>query len=370
MTAIKAEHGESGGVASRQDESGALDPGTRRRRRRKVALATVLLVAVAAMSLGGVLLHIQAQLDGQIVRIEHVFRGVEDRPAKPTSGSAKDSVNILVMGTDRRGTVGTTGTSAVAPEWIPGAQRTDTIMILHVDGDRKSASLVSIPRDSWVDVPAFGFNKINAAFSYAGPSLAVQTVEDLTGIRIDHLAVIDWIGFQALTDAVGGVRITVPRTIADTHNNVVWTKGTQRLDGRQALLYVRQRYGLPGGDFDRVQRQQVFVRSLMRSTLASMRSNHPGDIHDVLDTLTSNLSVDAEWSSSELRGLLLDLRSMSAADVHFLTAPVTGTGMEGSQSVVYLDQPLNQSLWSAVRDDGVEQWLASHTTDVVTGPVD
>ncbi len=331
-------------------------------------MCLALFVLVAAVGLGGLLLHLQARLDGQIQRIDHVFQGPGGRPAKPMSGSAKDSLNILVMGTDRRGDQGTTGSTATGAEWVPGAQRTDTIMILHIDGDRQGASLISIPRDSWVNVPGYGYNKVNAAFSFAGPALAVRTVEELTDLRIDHLAVIDWVGFQALTDTLGGVTVTVPQTIEDTHNNVVWTKGNQQLNGAQALLYVRQRYGLPGGDFDRVQRQQAFVRGLLRSTLATVRSNQPRSIYDLLDTLTANISVDSGWSIAEMRSLLLDLRSMAARDVHFLTVPVTGTGMEGEQSVVYLDAARNESLWASVREDQTESWLSTHTTDVLAGP--
>ena len=84
-------------------------------------------------------------------------------------------------------------------------------MVLHINADRDGASLISIPRDSWVNVPGHGYNKVNAAFSLAGPSLAVETVEDLTGVRIDHLAVVDWEGFRSLIDSVGGVTVTVPQ---------------------------------------------------------------------------------------------------------------------------------------------------------------
>ena len=120
-------------------------------------------------------------------------------------------------------------------------------MILHIDADREGASLISIPRDSWVNVPGYGHNKINAAFSLAGPSLAVETVEDLTGVRIDHLAVVDWEGFRSLIDTVGGVTVTVPRTVEDPHNDVVWTKGRHPLNGAAGADLLRQRYGLPDG---------------------------------------------------------------------------------------------------------------------------
>jgi LCP family protein required for cell wall assembly len=329
-------------------------------------LVLLLLVTSGALV---TLLSMQSHLAGQLGRIDGVFDDLEDRPDKPSAGPAARALNILVMGTDRRSDEPTTGTRATAREWVPGAQRTDTIMVLHIDGDRDGASLISIPRDSWVAVPGHGPQKVNAAFSLAGPSLAVQTVERLTGIRIDHLAVVDWSGFRALIDVVGGVTVTVPRTVEDPHFDTVWTKGRHTLNGGQALLYSRQRYGLPRGDLDRVRRQQAIVRGLVRSSVATLRGAQPLEIYDLLDTLTANMSVDSGWSFGDLRSLVLDLRGLRPEEMDFLTVPVRGLGWEGDQSVVYLDRAGNQALWAAVRDDHVRRWAAAHEADAVVGPV-
>lgn len=331
-----------------------------------VALALVMVVSMAAV----IVAHtVQTRLDDQINRIDDVFVGLDDRPEKPASGTAAKALNILVMGTDRRSEVPTTGTAATAAEWIPGAQRTDTIMVLHVDGDRQGASLVSIPRDSWVDVPGHGTMKVNAAFSLGGPSLAVETIEQLTDLRIDHLAVIDWAGFQSLIDSVDGVDVTVPRTITDPHLHVVWVRGRQHLDGSQAMLYVRQRYGLPRGDLDRVRRQQAVLRALFRSSLHTLRSKRPWAVYELLDTVTRTISVDDSWSFAEMRDLVLDLRSLPAGDLDLITVPVRGLGYEGAQSVVYLDLAGGRDLWSHVRDDRVGDWVDRHRAAAVTGPV-
>jgi LCP family protein required for cell wall assembly len=331
-----------------------------------VGLLIVLLLATASGIVA--LLSVQSHLAGQVERIDGVFDGLKNRPAKPSGGPAAKAMNILVMGTDRRSEEATTGSDATAAEWVPGAQRTDTIMVLHVDGDREGASLVSIPRDSWVDVPGYGMNKINAAFSLAGPSLAIETVEKLTGVRIDHLAVVDWAGYQSLIDTVGGVAVTVPRTIEDPHNHVVWTKGRQTLNGAQALLYVRQRYGLPMGDIDRVKRQQAVVRGLLRSSMSTLRSASPVAIYDLLDTLTQKFSVDSGWEFGDMRQLVMDLRGMKAADMSFVTAPVESFGMEGAQSVVHLDAAENAALWDAIREDKVARWAADNPLDSLNGP--
>lgn len=345
-------------------------PRRKKRRLRRIVIGLLVVVLLAVAGATAFVLGLQARLEGQIERIPGVFSGLENRPEKATSGPAASALNILLMGTDRRAELSGTGSEGTGREWVPGAQRTDTIMILHIDGDRDGASLISIPRDSWVDVPGYGMAKVNAAFSYAGPSLAVETIERLTDVRIDHLAVVDMEGFKALTDAVGGVTMTVPRTVVDTRRDKVWTKGVHHLDGDEAMLYVRQRYGLPGGDLDRVSRQQAFVRSVMRSTVQTLRNGGPLAVYDVLDTLTRHVSVDSGWEFGDMRRLVLDLRGIKVGDIDFLTVPVVGTGMEGAQSVVYLDDDANRSLWESVRDDSVHKWLSTNTTDVLTGPAD
>jgi LCP family protein required for cell wall assembly len=135
-------------------------------------------------------------------------------------------------------------------------------MVLHVDSDNRHGVLMSIPRDSWVTIPARGKDKTNASYAYGGPSVLVQTVEGLTGLRMDHFAVIDFAGFEAMTKAVGGidVRIAAPHTYLGEH----FHKGPNHLEGHSALAYVRERTDLPRGDLDREQRQQNALRALMQ----------------------------------------------------------------------------------------------------------
>lgn len=325
-------------------------------------------ITVPVLLLAGVAVYLQHQLTSQINRIDDVFVGLPNRPAEAT-GAAADAVNILLLGTDRRSDEPTTGRDATASSWLPGAQRSDAIMILHIDADRRGASVVSIPRDSWVEIPGYRTNKINAAFSYGGPSLAVQTVEDLTGVRIDHLAVIDWDGFRRLTDALGGVTLDIPKTVHDGYRDITWTAGRHRLDGDQALDYVGQRAGLPGGDFDRIHRQQYFLRTLLDETLTQELVRSPRKAYKILDLLTQNLSVDSEWSVSSMRSLLMSLRHLRSADIQYLTVPLAGTGMEGAQSVVYLDDERADQLWSTLRSDGVADWLAAHPDNGVPASV-
>jgi len=329
----------------------------RPRRDRRTALMALIIMLVLLLLLGAGLVVAafvaSERLAGQVERIPDAFAGLDEerRPDKPAGVSpGAESLNVLLAGVDAREDRGST-----LAEGLTG-ERTDTIMILHVSGDRQSAALISIPRDSWVDVPGHGTAKINAAHSWGGYPLFIETVEQLTGLRIDHLAIISFNGFRDLTDALGGIDISFPAAVEGSSGQV-FEAGDHTLDGEQALDYVRARYNLPQGDFDRVRRQQNLLRALMRQTLSGDTITNPFKLNDVLDALTQNLAVDEDLSTGEMRGIALELRHMRARDVVFMTAPVRGTGREGSQAVVYLDPERFQDLFAAVRADGIEEYL-------------
>ena len=178
-------------------------------------------------------------------------------------------MNILLAGADNGDDKGDSIAETVAKgSWHPGVHRSDTIMVLHLTADRKHAYLISVPRDTYTNVDGYGMQKINAAFSFGGPSLYVQTLEQFSGLRMKHLAIIDWNGFRDVSNALGGVRVYVSENSYNSSHDVRWTKGWQTIKGERALEYVRTRHGLAGGDFDRIQRQQNFMRAML-SQLAS-----------------------------------------------------------------------------------------------------
>ncbi|NGN93011.1 LCP family protein [Nocardioides sp. KC13] len=339
--------------------------GWRRARKPLIGLLVCVLLLCAAGLTGA--LWLRAKVEGNIQRLPDTFAGLTDRPAKPTSGSAADAVNILVLGTDTRSDAPTTG--AEAPGWEPGQARSDTMLLVHLDCDRRSASVISIPRDAWVDIPGHGKGKVNWAYSFGGPNLTVETVEQMTDVRIDHLAVIDWDGFKALTDAVGGVDIDIPKTVYDSARGVRWEAGRHHLDGEQALLYVRQRYGLQDGDLDRVARQQAFLRTLLKQTLNQELRKNPDQVLDLLELFSKHASVDDDWSTTQMARLAASLRNLRTDDISYLTVPTDGTGMVGDQSVVRLDPSRDRDLWRAVREDRVADWVDENedlmTPDVV-----
>ncbi|MBB1020325.1 LCP family protein [Dietzia sp. E1] len=299
-------------------------------------VATAAVLAVAAVG-GLLLLHDGVGRD--VARVS-AFPAEDMRPpATPT-----DDLTLLLLGQD----------------WSPDAARhgrSDAILLVRIPWHRSTVTIVSIPRDSWVTLPGLGEGKINSALALGGPPLAVATVEDLTGIRVDHVAMVDGDGFSALTDALGGVTIEIPETVHDSARGITWTAGTHRLDGAGALDYVGQRYGLAGGDLDRVRRHQNLLRAMATTLLDLDALADPRAVHRLVGAATDSIVVDEEWDADEMRELALSLRYLKEADLTFTTAPVAGLDRVGGQSVVRLDRARAAELWTAIREDWGPEWV-------------
>ena len=323
--------------------------------RSRAAMVVAMLAVLTLGACGSLALYYQAQL-GDVDRISSL---ADDGRRPQRAAAAEGALNILLMGTDN-GNGGSIKEELADGEWTSGAFRSDTIMVLHITKDHDAAYLVSIPRDSYVKIPGYGHDKINAAFSYGGPLLAQRTVENLTDVRIDHLAMIDWSSFKDLTTALGGVPITVPETFTDPHKTITWQKGTYTREGQRALMYVRTRYGLTNGDFDRIQRQQNFLRALLHKTLSQGTISNPIRLTNVLEVITDNLTVDESFGVGEMRDLALSLRNLRGDDVEYLTAPLGRYDTVNGQSVVRLQRKESEALFTAVRNDDIESYLREY----------
>lgn len=188
--------------------------------------------------------------------------------------------------------------------------------------------------------------------------LAVQTVEGYTGVRIDHVMMVDFGGFVEVTDALGGVEMDIAETIQSIHGDRrVFEEGRQLLNGEEALDYIRQRYQFTDGDFTRMRNQQQFLRALMDKAASTGTLTNPAKLNAFLQTATSTLTVDEEFSLVDVGWKFRHLRS---DNLTFLTSPHNGTGSVGSESVVFPDDEAAADLYAAVRDDRMVQWAADN----------
>lgn len=334
------------GVDDETDEKRARPRG--RRALRRTLIAAGVLCLVLAMLIGGGIWFLTERYAGNIDRIGDVFADLDENsrpaPSSPEQVASETPVTFLLVGSDTR--------EDTAPGEPPGA-RSDAIMIVRFNADRQHAQLISIPRDSWVDIPGHGKNKINASYAFGGPPLLIQTVEQLTKVRIDHYVTIDFDGVNQVTDALGGVDVVV----AETTSNGPYTfeAGVNHLTGDQARWYLGQRYGLAGGDFDRVKRQQSYLRAVFEKLFSSGTFTDPGKLDAALLALTSAVSLDDSLGNGELVRLAYQVRNVRPETIDFFTAPVLGTGREGPASVVYLDMVTGERMWSYLRSDSLSQ---------------
>jgi LCP family protein required for cell wall assembly len=351
--------GHPSGKGPRRGSDGSPDRHAGRRRGRRWPLVLSLLLVIVATAAASTWLVVQRTTSSwgrQVTRIESPFTAIPSRPATdPTAGQA---LNVLVLGSDSRISAGD------PQQWEAGAQRTDAIMIVHVTSDRKAAFVMSIPRDSWVNIPGHGTAKINAAFSWGGPPLMVQTVERLTGVRLDHFAIVDFDGFKQITDALGGVTITVPKTVTSAKQGTI-KAGTSTMDGETALTYVRQRYNVPGGDFGRVKRQQNWIRAVLVKLKGINPVTDPAAFDRAVSALSAASEVDEGLTPQLIQDLAVDLQHMGPHDIRFFTVPVDGTGWspDHKQSIVVLNTAVDAELWSAIRKDRIADWVTVRKPD-------
>lgn len=258
------------------------------------------------------------------------------------------AVNFLILGSDSR-------TSNGDPtNWEQNAQRSDAIMVMQVSPDRANVTVMSIPRDSFVTIPGIeGKHKINAAFEQGGVPLAIRTVQSLTGIRLDHVLVTDFQAFAAMTDAIGGVTMTSA------------TEGTRKYSGAQALKFVRNRKELEKGDFDRMRRQQLWIKSVLEQTLTREVLGSPSKLKGVYDLMLPYMAVDNDLSLGEVLGLGKGIAQAKGGSMVFVTTPYIGTAREyeslygGEASVVKLDLNAGTRLWAAFRAGRAAEYVQS-----------
>lgn len=268
-----------------------------------------------------------------------------DGPRPPASEDG--AVNVLLLGTDGR------GKAAQTDHGLLQNQRADTIMVAHLPADRSGVQIMSIMRDSWVDVPGHGHQKINAALPLGGTALMVATVESLLQTRIDHVALIGFEGFAEMTDALGGIEVHVEKEFTNEKHHFV--AGPNHLDGEKALYFVRARYPFADGDFQRVRNQQAFMHALASRAISLQTVSNPGAAFGFIEAVTSNLSVDPGFDPQTMMRLAFSLHGVDPGEVRLFTLPAAGTDMIAGQSVVLIDETRLGDVRRAFADDSVDR---------------
>jgi LCP family protein required for cell wall assembly len=277
------------------------------------------------------------------------------RPAKTVDGA----LNILLLGSDSRDP----DNKAKAGEW-----RTDTMILMHIPASHDKAYLVSLPRDLYVHIPQSPTNpklgntnaKINASFAWGGLPLVVQTIEGFTGVRVAHLALIDFGGFKQVVDALGGVDMNVEQDITSIHPpHRHFKKGLNHFTGAEALDYVRQRYQFADGDFARMRHQQQFMKAVLDKAASSGTLSNPAKLNAFLQSVAKAVSVDKDLS---LLDMAVQFRNLRSDALVFLVSPNQGSKTINGESVVVPDESKSASLYEAMRGDKMADWVGQHAT--------
>lgn len=320
------------------------DERKKRRRRRAwiVVFACLLVVALPLALVGGYLAWIGSSFDDNVGRITKAFPPAEGRPT-----GVPGATNILLIGSDSRTGLGDALSGAATGD------RSDTLMLVNIPADHSGVTIISLMRDLWVPIPGHGDAKLNAAFSWGGAPLVVQTVEGLLGARIDHVMVVDFGGFGSLATALGGVEVWSAH--AFTTKNMPgysFTKGTNRVEGSAALAFVRERYAFADADFQRVRNQQAFIRGALNGLISAGTLLNPTRTHDAVTTLARHLAVDSGLTASRAGTLAFELRGLKPEGILTLTLPTAGTATSpDGQSIVRLDESRTSILTNALAHD-------------------
>ncbi len=271
-------------------------------------------------------------------------------------GDKANGTNILVVGLDRR--------TGISPEdrkrlHVGGKECncTDVMMVVHLAEDERRATVVSVPRDSYVefadhDHPRHS-GKINGAFQHGGGDLAVRTVEKATGLRIDHYLETDFTGFADTVDRLGGATVCTDKTLVDTGSGLRLPRGTHHVDGNRALRYARARHVTPPGDLGRVRRQQrLLIEMVTRLRGEGAFANPASSVLTALE-LTKAVRTDAHTGLDDLMHLGVALGRLTAEQTEFATVPIADFDhpVPAWGSTLLWDEPRSAALWAALRED-------------------
>ncbi|WP_185124424.1 LCP family protein [Streptomyces sp. TLI_185] len=317
------------------------------------AATTLSVVVLASAGIGHAVV---TSLDAGIARVDP-FKDMKNRP------KAGHGMNVLLVGTDGRDRISEEERHRYHLGGEP-CHCTDTIMIVHISADRERATVVSLPRDSYAMTPAHTDDKsgkripghpikINAAYAEGGPNLTVQTVEDMTHVKIDHYLEVDFTSFMKTVDVLGGVSVCTAFPLKDTYTGLDLPAGTHVLNGGQALQFVRARHLDAASDLGRMKRQQRFLAALIERATSSGILLNPMKFRDVTRAVLGSVRADKGFGTDELLDLGRAMRNFSPSSSEFTTVPIGDMGyvVPGIGETLKWDTSKADRLFQSLRDD-------------------
>lgn len=324
-----------------------------RRRRWQVTIAVF--VALVVVVAGSAFLFIR-HLEGNLT-VDDVSGQLTDRPENEVVDGPREALDILVLGSDSRAGEG----NAIDGE-AADSQRADMTLLMHLSADRRRAYGVSLPRDALVTrpdctladgtvVPGAERVMFNTAYEVGGAACTLQTVEQLTGIRVEHFVEVDFNGFKQMVDAIGGVEVCIPTDVVDPEHDIFLDAGVQRLDGDGALAYVRERSQLSvTGDIGRMRRQQAFVASMAAEVVSGGTLLRVDRLIKFLDAATRSLTVDPGLASVlDLAGLGRQFAGIGLDRIEFVTVPFVELDGADAGRLAWTEDA--EGLWERIRRD-------------------
>ncbi|MFI9254404.1 LCP family protein [Streptomyces sp. NPDC053069] len=317
------------------------------------AVTTLSVVVLASAGIGHA---VMSSLDAGIARVD-AFKDMKNRPR------AGHGTNVLLVGTDGRDRISEQERRAYRLGGAP-CHCTDTMMIVHISENRDRATVVSLPRDSYAEVPAHtdpatGLQhgphpvRLNAAYAEGGPQLTVRTVENMTHVKIDHYLEVDFASFMKTVDVLGGVPVCTTTPLKDSYTGLDLPPGTHTLMGGQALQYVRARHIDGASDLGRMKRQQQFLAELIDRATSSGVLLNPMRFRDVTRAVLGSVRADEGFGTDELLDLGRAMRNFSPSSSEFTTVPIGQLNypVKGIGSTLKWDEARTAQLFASLRDD-------------------
>ncbi|MGO1348212.1 MAG: LCP family protein [Brevibacterium aurantiacum] len=312
---------------------------------RKILVALLVIVILGVLGVGLYLWNVGRTFDNNANKLtdEQIF-GTQ----RPDDQKEDGGTNILLLGSDEP-------MDQVDVNDSRGL-RSDTIMVMHIPESGSNVQVMSIPRDSWVDIEGHGKAKINSALSTGGLPLAVSTISDFIGTELDHVAIIDFEGFKALTDSLGGVMVNSEQ--AFEKNGYTFEKGENVLDGDEALTFVRERKSFQDGDFQRARNQQAFIRGLTNEIISADTLSNPKKIQDMVKNFSPYMYVDSGLDAQYISATAFAMRDVRPGNIEFFTSPTAGVGTSSDgQSIVNVDEEELKKVQDAYKNDTLDEYV-------------